>query len=172
MNAPTASAAKLNRNEECRLVAFNSFWLIGDKLVRLGLGLFIGVWIARYLGPAQYGVLAYAVSFLAIIQAISALGMDSIVVRHIAQSPATAHIVLGTALALRLAASTLSLLAAAAVGVYAYADDTQTLVVLLLVASGVVFQPADIVDLWFQSQSKSRRTVIAKAIAYASAAAI
>jgi O-antigen/teichoic acid export membrane protein len=155
-----------------RAVAVNSGWLIGDKIVRLGLGLIVGVWIARYLGPEQYGVLASAIAFLAIFQAFAALGLDNVVVRQIAQAPESAQTVLGTALTLRLLASTLSLLVAALVGFVVYHDDTRTLTVLLLVASGIIFQSADVIDLWFQSQSKSRRTVVAKAVAYFCTAAI
>lgn len=157
---------------ELRAIAINSGWLIGDKIVRLGLGLIIGVWIARYLGPEQYGVLASAIAFLAIFQALAALGLDSVVVRQLAQASESAHTVLGTALTLRLVASTLSLMLATLIGFIIYRDDLKTLVVLLLVASGIVFQSADVIDLWFQSQSKSRRTVVAKAVAYACAAAI
>lgn len=162
----------MTNKSELRAIVTNSGWLIGDKIVRLGLGLIIGVWIARYLGPEQYGVLASAIAFLAIFQAFAALGLDNVVVRQIAQTPESAHTVLGTALTLRLVASTLSLVLATLVGFIIYKDDLKTLVVLLLVASGIIFQSADVIDLWFQSQSKSRRTVIAKAVAYACAATI
>lgn len=162
----------LDRRPNLRAVAANSGWLIGDKIVRLGIGLIIGVWIARYLGPEQYGVLASAIAFLAVFQAFATLGLDNVVVRQIVQVPESARIVLGTALTLRLLASTLSLVVAALVGFVVYRDDTRTLTVLLLVASGIIFQSADVIDLWFQSQSKSRRTVVAKAIAYFCTAAI
>jgi O-antigen/teichoic acid export membrane protein len=155
-----------------KLVSINTGWLIGDKIVRLGVGLIVGVWVARYLGPEQYGVLASAIAFLAILQAFAALGLDNIVVRQVAQSPESAHTILGTALVLRVLASTLSLLLAALVGLVLYQDDLKTLTVLFLVASGIIFQPAEVIDLWFQSQSKSRLTVTAKAVAYVCAAVL
>ena len=40
------------------LAAVNSSWLLFDKLARALLGLLIGAWVARYLGPAQFGLLA------------------------------------------------------------------------------------------------------------------
>jgi O-antigen/teichoic acid export membrane protein len=162
----------LDGRPELRSIVLNSSWLITDKVVRLGLGLIIGVWIARYLGPERYGVLASAIAFLAIFQAFAALGLDNVVVRQIAQAPESAHTILGTALMLRLVASTLSLMLAVLVGFILFQDDLKTLTVLLLVASGIIFQSADVIDLWFQSQSKSRRTVVAKAVSYACAAAI
>ena len=40
----------------------NSGWLIADKILRMGMGLFVGLWVARYLGPADYGLMGYAFS--------------------------------------------------------------------------------------------------------------
>lgn len=162
----------LKSKPELRSIATNSGWLVGDKVVRLGIGLIVGVWVARYLGPERYGLLASAVALLAIFQAFATLGMDSIVVQQIAQAPESAHTVLGTALILRLVASTISIVLVSLFGLYIYQHDLTTLVVLVLVASGVIFQSADIIDLWFQSQSMSRCTVLAKAVAYVSASAI
>ncbi len=44
--------------------------------------------------------------------------------------------------------------------------DTDTLTLTAVVSGTVIFQAADTIDLWFQSQTQSRRTVVAKAIAY------
>jgi PST family polysaccharide transporter len=54
-----------------------------DRMMRLALGLLIGAWVARYLGPAQYGELVYVLAYIAIFQAIANLGLDDIVVRKI-----------------------------------------------------------------------------------------
>ncbi|MEX5793524.1 hypothetical protein AB6H32_21200 [Providencia hangzhouensis] len=43
----------------------NSSWLLLDKFVRMGLGLAVSAWVARYLGPTQYGELAYVLAYLA-----------------------------------------------------------------------------------------------------------
>lgn len=34
----------------------NTGWLFFDKILRMGVGLLVGVWIARYLGPEQFGL--------------------------------------------------------------------------------------------------------------------
>jgi|GEM_PF-5865723 len=33
----------------------NIGWLFLDKVLRMGVGLLVGVWVARYLGPEQFG---------------------------------------------------------------------------------------------------------------------
>jgi len=33
----------------------NTSWLFAEKIFRIAIGLFITVWLARYLGPEQFG---------------------------------------------------------------------------------------------------------------------
>ena len=40
-----------------RRILGNVSWLMVDRVVRMGMGLFVGVWTARFLGPAQFGSL-------------------------------------------------------------------------------------------------------------------
>jgi O-antigen/teichoic acid export membrane protein len=40
----------------------NTSWIIGEKLVVLGLGFLTTIVLARYLGPERFGTLAYATS--------------------------------------------------------------------------------------------------------------
>lgn len=42
----------------------NIGWLFLDKVLRMGVGLLVGVWIARYLGPEQFGLLNLAVALV------------------------------------------------------------------------------------------------------------
>ena len=145
-----------------RAIAANSSWLLFDKLVRALLGLLVGAWVARHLGPAQFGALAYVLAYVALFQPFANLSADAIVVRGLSQQPNSTAEVLGTALALRLAIGFVCWLAAIA-GAALIADEGSNLVLLTAVVGGtLLFQAADVVDLWFQSQSQSRRTVVAK----------
>ena len=61
----------------------NTSWLLFDRLVRIFGGLFIGIWIARYLGPSDFGVLNYALAYVAFFQVFVNLGLNQIVVREL-----------------------------------------------------------------------------------------
>lgn len=52
----------------------NTSWLFAEKVLRLVAGLFVGVWIARYLGPEQFGLLSYSQAFVALFSVIATLG--------------------------------------------------------------------------------------------------
>ena len=144
----------------------NSGWLLLDKMLRLTLGLLVGAWVARYLGPEQYGELAYVLAYIAFFQAVATLGLDGIVVRDIAQNKDEANTILGTAFALRLGVGVICWMAAIFSMAWFNGVNDRSVLLTALVGGSLVFQAADTVDLWFQSQSRSRLTVLAKLTAY------
>ncbi|WP_429070820.1 flippase [Aeromonas veronii] len=163
---PTKLSQRLSGNHSLLAAINNSGWLLFDKLIRLLLGLLVSAWVARYLGPAQYGELAYVLAYLAFFQAVAVLGMDGIIVRDIAKDKTNAGEILGTAFILRLSAGLCCwLIAIASMGWFNGWQDRSVYITALAGAS-LIYQAADTIDLWFQSQSQSRRTVIAKLLAY------
>jgi O-antigen/teichoic acid export membrane protein len=68
----------------------------------MGVGLFVGMWIARYLGPEQFGLLSFATAFVGLFGAIAGLGLQGIVVRDIVRDPTGKEEALGTAAVLQL----------------------------------------------------------------------
>ncbi|RDD29676.1 O-unit flippase [Prosthecochloris sp. ZM] len=147
-------------------IIHNTGWLLGDKALRLGLGLLVGAWVARYLGPSQYGELTYVVAFVAFFQTITLLGLNSVAIRDMARDREASPVILGTVFRLRLITGFFCWLAGVAAMALFRPGDTDTLILTAVVAGTVIFQAADTIDLWFQSQTQSRRTVVAKAIAY------
>jgi len=152
-----------------RSVVGNTSWLMLDRLVRLALGVTVGALVARHLGPAQYGELAYAISMVAIFQTIANLGADGIIVRDISKAPMQGPIILGTAFQLRLVCGVLSWIGAVGSVAVLRPNDLRALLITGLIAGGLVFQAANTIDLWFQSQGQNRRTVIPKLLSYVTA---
>ena len=163
---PAVIGSKISSNKGLILAINNSGWLLFDKLVRMTLGLLVGAWVARYLGPAQYGELAYVLAYLAFFQAIALLGMDGIVVRDIVKDKECAGEILGSAFTLRIIAGSLCWVLAIIVMALMNGWQHNSVYITALAGSTLVFQVADTIDLWFQSQSQSKRTVLVKLIAY------
>lgn len=132
----------------------------------MGLGLLVGAWVARYLGPSLYGELAYLLAFVAFFQAISELGLNGIAIRDMSRDRQASPVILGTVFRLRLITGFFCWLAAISSMALFRPGDLHTLALTAIVSGSLVFQAADTVDLWFQSQTQSRRTVIAKTISY------
>ncbi|MFM5787853.1 flippase [Aeromonas veronii] len=156
----------LSSNHSLLAAISNSGWLIFDKLIRLLLGLLVSAWVARYLGPAQFGELAYVLAYLAFFQAVVVLGMDGIIVREIAKDKTKAGEILGTAFMLRFFIGFICWFVAIAGMAWINGWQDRSIYITAFAGASLIFQAADTVDLWFQSQSQSRRTVIAKLTSY------
>ena len=147
-------------------IANNTGWLMFDKALRVVLALLVSAWVARYLGPADFGNLAYVVAYITFFQAFTNLGLDTIVVRDIARNPNIAPSILGTTLVLRFCSSVLAIFTSVVIIGIAYGWNSQIFWIALLISSSLVFQIGDTVDLWFQSQSQNLRTITIKVLAY------
>ena len=144
----------------------NTGWLFADKLLKAVGELTVGIWLARYLGPDQFGTLSFAIAFVALFTPFYTLGLDKIVVRDIVQHPEQARETLGSALGLRLAAGVV--IAAGVTGLAVVLRPSEPLLqgLIGLMAFGMVFQASDVVTFWFQSQIQARRDVVARSSAY------
>ncbi len=155
-----------------RRILGNMGWLIADRIIRMGMGLFVGVWVARYLGPAQFGSLNFAIAFIALFGTVATLGLDGIVVREVLHNADHTHEILGTTLALRTSGSILAIGIALATLTLSQPHDRQALLLVSILSIGLVFQAFDTIDSFFQSQVRSKITVWAKNGAFLVFAAI
>ena len=144
----------------------NVSWLFADRILQTGLSFFVSVWVARYLGPEQLGVLNYAASFVALLSPLAGLGLDAIIVRDIAKEPSSKNRTLGTAFLLLLTSGTLTFLLSIVLILHLKADNTLAQWVVGILSAGTLFQAFNTVDLWFQSQTQAKYSVLAKRSAY------
>ena len=153
--------AKLAGRQNLKAVIGNSSWIFFDKIVRMGMGLVVGVWVARYLKPEGFGLLNYAIAFASLFGALATFGMDGIVVRELVKIPEHRDEVLGTAFALRLVSGALTFcIVLAAVSIMRRGELLAIFMVGLLAAQ-FIFQSLNVIDLYFQSRVESRFTVYA-----------
>jgi PST family polysaccharide transporter len=169
---PAAIRSRLQDRPYAQQIAGNSVWLFADKVVRAGVGLFVGVWMARYLGPAQFGQLSYAIAFVALFTPIASLGLEGITVRELVRHPEKKNEILGSVFTLKLIGGIVAFLGVLAVLSLMRHEEVQVRWLVTIVALGMIFQAVDVADLWFQSQVQSRYTVIAKNVAFLSLAGI
>ena len=141
----------------------NTSWLFGERVLRMVVGLFVGIWVARYLGPEQFGIFSYAQSFVGLFTVIATLGLDGIVVRELVKDENRKDELIGTAFWLKLFGA-LVVLIVLAVAVYFTSNDSYTNSLVFIVASATIFQSFNVVDMYFQSKVLSKYIVYANVI--------
>ena len=144
----------------------NTGWLMFDRILRMTVGIYIAVWVARYLGPDQFGLLNYALALTAILSLLSTLGLEQIILRDLAKDPNKANVTLGTAAVLRLSGALFSLLFSVLIVYLLRPGEYLTLMIVGIIAFSVFFQSSDIIDLFFKAQVNSKYPVVAKSIAF------
>lgn len=149
-----------------RRIASNTSWLMLDRVVRLGIGAIIGIWIARYLGPASFGTLSYAIAFVSLFATVATLGLDELVIRDLVRG-GERHEILGTAFALKAAGGAGAALIAFGGILLLRPHDTTTEIVVAVVAAGTIFTAFDVIDFSFQSDVASKYVVYARLSAFA-----
>ena len=137
----------------------NIGWLFFDKILRMGVGLFVGVWIARYLGPEQFGLLSFATAFVGLFGAIATMGLQGIVVRDIVRDPGGKEETLGTTAVLQFFGGLVSYGLILAVIFWLRADDALAKTIVVILSSIMLFKASEIAVYWFESQVLSKYTV-------------
>jgi PST family polysaccharide transporter len=150
--------------------AWHNFgWLTFDKGVRLTLGVVVGMWMARHLGPADYGLLNYALALASLASVFPALGLDLIVRRGLVNAPADAGRLLGTTFGLRLGAGLAAYVVLVA-GAFLFEPDATARLAIAMAGVSLLLQPVLAIDLWFQSRLLSKHTVVAQSLTFGACA--
>lgn len=137
----------------------NIGWLFFDKVLRMGVGVLVGVWIARYLGPEQFGLFSFATAFIGLFGAVAGLGLQSIVVRDIVRDPTCKEETLGTAAVLQLGGGVLAYGLILSTIFWLRPDDALAKWLVAILGSMMLFKASEVAMYWFESQVLSKYTV-------------
>lgn len=94
-------AARFNVSETKLKVFRNLYWAVVGKVVTLLGSLLVGIMVARYLGPEQYGLMNYVISYVALFQVLASFGLDSIEIREESKANDKKDVIIGTAFTLK-----------------------------------------------------------------------
>jgi len=153
---------KLKHHSGFRKYFANTSWLMGERVLRMVVSLFVGIYVARYLGPEGFGLLSYTLSFVWLFSSLASFGLDDILVRELVQSPEKRNNLLGTVFWLKVC-GTVVMGTAIALVLQLKAEEQQTYWMIALITFGFLFQATNVVDFYFQSQVQSKFAVRAQA---------
>lgn len=155
-------AATLRAHGAAQRVVANSAWLYADNLFRLAVSVAIAVWVARYLGPHDFGLLSYATALVAILGGVASLGLDTTLVKTFLTASARPADILLNAACIRFAAGIAGAGVAAGMALWLSPDDHDAFWVIVLAATALAFHAAAPLDALFRSRLTMRYGAAAK----------
>lgn len=153
-------------------IVSNIGWIFFDKIFRLLLGMLVSVWIARYLGPDEFGVLNYALLFPTIFVSIAGFGLtNTLIVDFVSTDgdPERQHQLVQTGLVIKLIIGIIAYVLSCSFNYILNAEKPILFQLINFTSLLLILQSSDVIETYFQSQTKAKISVIVKLIAFATA---
>ena len=142
----------------------NTSWMMFEKGVAMGMVLLINIFVARYLGREQFGLLSFSKSFVELFAFIVGLGLDGILQRELIKNKGNRDILLGTSFTLSLCAVVV-VYALLGIGLLFIESNTLVVSLIFMMAAGVWFRPLDVIRYYFESRVESKLVVFSNLFA-------
>lgn len=150
----------------------NTSWVFADFILRQGINILVGIYVARYLLPEGLGKLSYATTYVQLLQPLAHIGLTAIVIRDLVKFRKDTNKILGTAFVFKLIASILSFVLIVAITVLSVQVSIESKILVIIASSSVLVSPLQVLDFYFQSEVKAKFVVYSQQIAAISASAL
>ncbi len=134
----------------------NTGWLFLAQLFSMLIAFFVGVLVARHLGPNLYGIFNYALSLSTIVGMFFCSSLDFALSRELIKRPEDKEKLLGTFWLIKLVGGLLTMVISLAIAWVGHLDSL-TIKLLVVLSVFYVFQSANIIGLFFQAQVMAKR---------------
>jgi len=129
-------------------------------------GLFVVVFLARYLGPESFGLLNFSLAYVGIFLALVTLGFKDLIIRDLEYHNELQCEILGSALLLSCLASVL-LYSFVVGGIYFLRPlDSLSISLVMILGLTILFKPIEVLSFWFEYKVESKYFVIAQNISF------
>lgn len=137
--------------------------MIFERVARLGVNLIVGIWLARYLGPTDFGLFNFAIAITTVFLPLVNFGLQGILVKELFHFSNEKYKILGTSFVLKLVIGVLVFF-----GILLFYSsksfESPEDFIVILVAISILFQPFLVLENWYESQVKAKRPAILKSI--------
>ena len=138
----------------------NGTWMLIERMLAMCSAIVVSVWVARYLGPREFGVLSYAVAFVALFTPLAALGINNILVKELVLDRERERVLLGSALIARFLGTAAAIAICVAAIYYVQGAeqgaDRKLFWAVVALSLATVFNALDVAGLWLQSKQAVR----------------
>ena len=137
----------------------NTGWLFFGRIAGMFISFFVAAYVARYLGPENYGTLSYIVSLVGIFSFIASLGIDNVLYRDLIRYPERENELLGSGIFLKMIGSYLALVIASII-LPILGNNHNVTILAFIAACSFLFQSFNVILTFFQSKTLAKLVAI------------
>ncbi|MFM2383928.1 MAG: hypothetical protein RIQ72_500 [Candidatus Parcubacteria bacterium] len=142
---------KIWNHQGIRRYSSNTSWSLLNRIITTIVSFAVTAYMVRYLGPANYGQLSYAISFVGIFGILSTLAIDSILYRNLIEYKDKHATYLGTALGIKLCAGIITYIITVSIAFFYLPKNDISPFLIFIIASTYIFNAWNIIVYEFQS---------------------
>jgi len=130
---------------------YNTSWLYLVQGVRLLAGFFVGLWLARYLGPSDFGIYNYVTSFGSIFLSLAIMGVGETLIKKIIENDQDRIAILNAGFVIRFVSGVLSI-CVLIVTLFFLPIEMGIIKLIVVLSPILIFQAFDVVDDFFSAR--------------------
>lgn len=144
----------------------NTSWLLFGNLMRMIFQFVINLFIARYLGPENQGIINYVATYTSLFTLLVSIGINGVIIHEFVNHEEDENKIIGTAIVLRLIVSVISMIMMVTVVSLSNRGDSEIRWIAILQAVQLPFAALDTIKYWYNRHLKSRISVLVTSAAY------
>lgn len=144
------------RGKEVQKYFFNTSWMVGEKVITMGITFVVGIFVARYLGAENYGILSYALSLVSLFAITTHMGLSGLAVRELVNYPEEHAELMGTIFGLKAIGALAALIGYLFFVLTIDEIGSVEFWVLILVSGTILLNPFLVFEYWFQAKVKAK----------------
>ena len=142
--------SRFNISDTKKKIFKNLYWAVIGKIVTLLGSLLVGIFVARYLGPEQYGLMNYVISYVSLFSILAAFGLDNIEIRELSRNNANKNVIIGTSFYLKCFLSIVTIIIIAITTVI-FEADLYTKIMIGIYSFSVILNSFSVIRNYFTS---------------------
>jgi O-antigen/teichoic acid export membrane protein len=132
----------------------NMGWMFVARVFTLLINLFVSIYIAKNLGPEQYGTFSFIISFVSI-AGFTLFAIDSLLTKRLHDDKDNTEKILGSALIIKFINSLITISTATIAGLF-LANTSTTILMILVYSTFTIFQSFNVIDSYFRINAKNK----------------
>jgi len=149
--------------ETKKIVSVNVSWLLAQNAIKLIFGLTASLYLAKYLGPEDFGIYSFVISILSILLLFTNLGIDPILIRELVNKKINSVTLMGSSFALTLSGGVLGFLLMGLLGYY-YGFNSKIGIVIFFMSPILLLKSLNIINSYFQSSKENKYPALSNII--------